>query len=114
MSPISKWGPSTWTFFHVLAEQINESKYIELMKLICKKIIKLPDISENTPPAIAAGVIYFISYLCNLNISKKNVSDICKISEVTINKCFKKLDELQDQLIPLKIKEKYAFAPYIK
>ena len=28
--------------------------------------------------------------LCKLNVSKKNISDMCKISEVTINKCFKK------------------------
>ena len=91
-----------------------ESKYIELMKLICKKIIKLPDISENTPPAIAAGVIYFISYLCNLNISKKNVSDICKISEVTINKCFKKLLIFVDLLFSKEIKEKYNIKYTIK
>jgi len=91
-----------------------ETKYIELMKLICKKIIKLPDISENTPPAIAAGVIYFISYLCNLNISKKNVSDICKISEVTINKCFKKLLIFVDLLFSKEIKEKYNIKYTIK
>jgi transcription initiation factor TFIIB len=91
-----------------------ESKYIELMKLICKKIIKLPDISENTPPAIAAGVIYFISYLCNLNISKKNVSDICKISEVTINKCFKKLLIFVDLLFSKEIKDKYNIKYTIK
>jgi transcription initiation factor TFIIB len=91
-----------------------EYKYIELMKLICKKIIKLPDISENTPPAIAAGIIYFISYLCNLNISKKNVSDICKISEVTINKCFKKLLIFVDLLFSKEIKEKYNIKYTIK
>jgi len=34
MSPIEKWGPSTWTFFHVLAEQINESEYIKLHQKI--------------------------------------------------------------------------------
>jgi len=60
-----------------------ENKYIDLMKLICKKVQKLPDISENTPPAIASGIIYFICYLCKLNVSKKKISDICKISEVT-------------------------------
>ena len=48
-----------------------EEKYILLMKLICKKVQKLPDISENTPPAIASGIIYLICYLCKLNITKK-------------------------------------------
>jgi transcription initiation factor TFIIB len=85
-----------------------ESKYIELMKLIAKKVQKLPDISENTPPAIASGIIYLVVYLCELNVSKKNISNTCKISEVTINKCFKKLENKQEELIPAKILEKYT------
>ena len=89
-------------------------KYIDLMRLICKKILKLPDISENTPPAIAAGVIYFIIYLCQLNISKKTISDICKISEVTINKCFKKLLIFVDLLLSDDIKKNYNINYTIK
>ena len=30
------------------------------------------------------------------DITKKSLSDVCKISEVTINKCFKKIDEHKD------------------
>ena len=56
------------------------------MKLICKKIQKLPDISENTPPAIASGIIYFICYLCKLNIQKFQI--YVKYLKYT-NKCFK-------------------------
>lgn len=82
-----------------------ESKYIELMKLIAKKVQKLPDISENTPPAIASGIIYLIVYLCELNVSKKNISNTCKISEVTINKCFKKLLIFVDLLFSKEIKK---------
>ena len=91
-----------------------EEKYISLMKLICKKIQKLPDISENTPPAISSGVIYFISYLCRLNITKKHISDICKISEVTINKCFKKLLIFVDLLFSESLKKKYNINYTIK
>ena len=91
-----------------------ENKYIDLMKLICKKIQKLPDISENTPPAIASGIIYFICYLCKLNISKKKISDICKISEVTINKCFKKLLIFVDLLFSNEIKKAYNINYTIK
>ena len=55
-------------------------------------------ISENTPPSIAAGCIfYYIKKNSLENITKKNISDICKISEVTINKCTKKI-ELNDHL----------------
>jgi len=91
-----------------------EDKYINLMKLICKKVQKLPDISENTPPAIATGIIYFICYLCKLNISKKKISDMCKISEVTINKCFKKLLIFVDLLFSEEIKKIYNINYTIK
>ena len=68
-----------------------EPNYEKLIKLLVLKLMKLPDISENTPPAITAGTIYMISNLCNLNINKKNISIITDISEVTIIKCYKKI-----------------------
>tara|TARA_B100000401_G_scaffold340441_1_gene238790 strand:+ start:71 stop:1105 length:1035 start_codon:yes stop_codon:yes gene_type:complete len=91
-----------------------DKKYIQLMNILSKKIIKLPDISENTPPAIATGIIYFICHLCKLNINKKKISLVCKISEVTINKCFKKLINFTDILISEDIKEKYDIKYKIK
>lgn len=78
-----------------------------LCKFIAIRIEKNNLIPENTPHSIAAGIIYFISDTCNLNISKKNISNISEISEVTINKCFKKLEAQKDTLMPLKILEKY-------
>ena len=83
----------------------------ELTKLsmfIALRIHKNNYIPENTPHSIAAGIIYFISQTCNLNISKKDVNRISEISEVTINKCFKKLESLKNDLIPNKILQKYV------
>ena len=65
-------------------------------------------IPENTPHSVAAGIVYFVSQSCNLNISKKDVSRISEISEVTINKCYKKLDSFKDQLIPSCVLVKYV------
>ncbi len=79
----------------------------KLCQFIAVKIEKNNIIPENTPHSIAAGIIYFISQLCNLNISKKDVNNITGISEVTINKCYKKLESHQKQLIPVSIYEKY-------
>jgi hypothetical protein len=62
---------------------------------------------ENTPHSIAAGVVYFISQLCKLNVSKKDVKTISEISEVTINKIHKKLEMFQNELVPAVILEKY-------
>ena len=72
------------------------------------KIEKLDIMPENTPPSIAAGVVYFISQICNLNVSKKDVKNVSEISEVTINKCFKKIEKLKDELMPAVILKKYA------
>jgi len=41
---------------------------------------------------MASGCIYLYVKVQNLEISKKDISLICKISEVTINKCAKKLE----------------------
>jgi transcription initiation factor TFIIIB Brf1 subunit/transcription initiation factor TFIIB len=62
---------------------------------------------ENTPHSIAAGIIYFISQVVNLNITKKDVKIVSEISEVTINKCFKKLETIKNDLIPNVILQKY-------
>jgi transcription initiation factor TFIIB len=47
---------------------------------------------DNTPPAMATGCIYLVSKLKEINLSKKDISEKCNISEVTINKCYKKLE----------------------
>tara|TARA_B100001093_G_scaffold516442_1_gene595217 strand:+ start:348 stop:1484 length:1137 start_codon:yes stop_codon:yes gene_type:complete len=83
------------------------SELTKLCKFIALKIEKQNLIPENTPHSIAAGIIYFISQLCNLNISKNLINNISKISEVTINKCFKKLEYYKLELIPKVILEKY-------
>ena len=71
-----------------------------------KKIKKISDraqknkiIYENTPPSIAVGSIYLYVRKNKLDISKKDISNISKISEVTINKCYKKLEEHIDKLL---------------
>ena len=70
---------------------ITEENII-LINQICKLSINENVISENTPPSIAAGCIFYFIKNNELNISKKEISNICKISEVTINKCTKKLE----------------------
>ena len=60
---------------------------------ICNLSIAQNIISENTPPSIAAGCIFYFTKKNNINLSKKVISDTCKISEVTINKCTKKLEK---------------------
>ena len=67
-------------------------KDINKIRKISELCHKYELIYDNTPPAMASGCIYLYIKLKKLNISKKDVSDNCLISEVTINKCYKKLD----------------------
>ena len=83
------------------------SELTKLCKFIAQKIQKNNLIPENTPNSIASGILYFVAQKCNLNVSKRSVHKVSDVSEVTINKCFKKLEELQDQLIPKVIIDKY-------
>ena len=70
-----------------------EDKYIELCSYIIDKADEYSIVSENAPPSIAVGTIYLVSNLCKLNITKKEISKECDISEVTINKCYNKLEK---------------------
>ena len=81
------------------------SELTMVCKFVANKIEKNNIIPENTPHSVAAGIV---AQTCNLNVSKKNVNSVSKISEVTINKCYKKLDKIKKQLIPNMILKKYS------
>ena len=80
----------------------------KLCQFIAVMIEKQNLIPENTPHSIASGIIYFVACMCHLPISKKDVNRISDMSEVTINKCYKKLYDMRDKLIPKMIISKYA------
>ena len=71
---------------------IEEDETEKILK-ICNITVENNIISENTPPSIASGCIYFYIKALSKDISKKDISDVCKISEVTINKCSKIIEE---------------------
>jgi len=72
---------------------------ISSIKRISTRSQDLNLVNENTPPSMAAGCIYLYIKSKNMNIHKKDISEVCKISEVTINKCYKKLEEYSDELV---------------
>jgi len=80
----------------------------KLCQFIAVMIEKQNLIPENTPHSIASGIIYFVACMCHLPITKKDVNRISDMSEVTINKCYKKLYDMRDKLIPAMIIAKYA------
>ena len=67
----------------------EEIKKIRKIAILCEQN-KM--INDNTPPSMASGCIYLYCKISGNKINKKEISDVCKISEVTINKCYKKLE----------------------
>jgi transcription initiation factor TFIIB len=99
---------SSESFIERYCSRINmPSDLINLAIFISKIVTKDNLIPENTPPAVAAGIIFFIINEFNLDISKKLLNQISEISEVTINKCYKKIEILKVKLIPKCFINKY-------
>jgi transcription initiation factor TFIIB len=73
------------------------------MREICKKIIEKADelniICESSPPSIASGAIYLCNSVYELGMSKKDISEACNVSQVTLAKISKKMLLYKDHLI---------------
>jgi transcription initiation factor TFIIB len=97
------------SFIERYCSRLNiNAELTKLCKFIATRIQSSNLIPENTPHSIAAGIVFFVAHQCKLNISKKNVNTVSEISEVTINKCYKKLEALRDTLIPKAVLAKYG------
>ena len=73
---------------------------------VCEQAEKNNIVSKCIPPSVASGSIFLVCSLLNINISKKDISQACKISEVTISKCYKELLKYHKYLLPKEILEK--------
>jgi transcription initiation factor TFIIB len=96
------------SFIHRYCSKLGiNSNLTELCYIIAIIVWKKGLISENTPHSISTGIIYYVCQKCNLNISKLDIHNYSKISEVTINKCYKRLESIESQFLPPEIKTKY-------
>lgn len=78
---------------NLVEEDITNIKHISYLAQVYNLV------NDNTPPSMAAGCIYLYIKEIESTIHKKNIADVCKISEVTINKCYKKLELHKSRLI---------------
>lgn len=108
-APIDLGSTTPSSFIERYCSKLNISpELIMLAKFISNKLEKNEIITDNTPHSIAAGIIYFVAQTCNLNITKVDIKKVCGVSEVTVNKCYKKMLNISDQLIPAAIRAKYS------
>ena len=79
-----------------------------LAKFIALKVDQEQLVQENTPHSVAAGIVWFVCQLTKTKISKKSAAAGCDVSEVTISKCFKKLEATKASFLPPVIERKYS------
>jgi transcription initiation factor TFIIB len=89
------------TKIHLSPEMTRVAEFISL------QVEKQNLIPENTPHAVAAGIVYFVSVEFELGIDKPQICQVSTISEVTIIKCYKKIDHHKKNLVPAAIYAKY-------
>lgn len=98
------------SFIERFSSKVDLSNDLQLLaKFVCKQVQKKRLIPDNRPQAVTAGIIYFVSYYCNTGHSKMDIKTKIgdEVSEVTINKCFKKLKENINDLFPSWVFKKY-------
>ena len=79
-------------FIERFASKLNlEAQYIKIAKDISTNIHKLDIASTHEPPSVAAGCILLVATMYHLDITKKQISDVFKISDVTISKTYRRI-----------------------
>ena len=63
-------------------------------------IDKLGICQENNPKSIAVGVIFLISQQYNLGLTKKEIADQCRTSEVTVSNTYTQMLKFKKYLLP--------------
>ena len=103
----STTSPSSFIERYCSLLSIN-AELTQLAMFIAKKITHNNIVPENTPHAVAAGIIYLLSVEFKLKITPRHIQEISNTSEVTISKCYKKMDTVKHQLIPAMLYSKYS------
>ena len=87
-------------FLHRCCAKLNILDDIyQIIYSVCDYVEKNNWLSNHIPLSRTACCIYFTCHLLNIKISKSNIDKICRISEVTINKCFQKIMKHSDSII---------------
>ena len=78
----------------------------QICSYVCEKAEEFNLVSKCIPPSIATGSIFLVCSLLKINITKKEISKTCQISEVTISKCYKNLYVYHQHILPKNILDK--------
>jgi transcription initiation factor TFIIB len=66
---------------------------IQKCKDLVRKLDELEIVSENAPTSVAAGTLFYYCTANDIDFNKKQIAEVCNVSEVTITKCYKRLQK---------------------
>ena len=93
-------------FIERLSKKMDiDKKFIEIAKDVCDNIHKLDIASTHEPPSVAAGCILMVANAYKIPISKKQISEIFDISDVTISKTYRKIYPFNKIILNNKVTE---------
>ncbi len=64
---------------------------IQKCKDLAKRLDDLEIVSETAPTSVAAGTLFYYCMENKIEFTKKQIAEVCGVSEVTITKCYKRL-----------------------
>lgn len=77
-----------------------DDRFIKIANKTAQLVDKLGICQENNPKSIAVGCIYLISQNYNLGYSKKEISELCSTSEVTVSNTYTQMVRFKKYLLP--------------
>ena len=78
-----------------------DNDHRDICLYIANIVDKLGIAMDNIPSSISVGCIFLMCQNFNINITKKVISSKCNISQVTISKTYKILNEYKKYLLPV-------------
>jgi len=61
-----------------------------------KRLDEMELVSENAPTSVAAGALYYYCSKREIDFNKTQIAAACNVSEVTITKCYKRLQKYKE------------------
>ena len=96
----------SYDFIDRFANKLNLTKeHIKIAKDISNNIHNLDISSTHEPPSVAAGCIFMVAIVYRLDITKKQISEIFRISDVTISKTYRRIYPFHNIIMNNKITE---------
>lgn len=93
-------------FIDRFGKRLNiDKQYIAMAKDVSNNIHKLDLASTHEPPSVAAGCLLLVASCYNIQLCKKEISEVFGISDVTISKTFRKIYPYHKIVLSNKITE---------